>query len=294
MGTQQKLAPIICALAEIRFIPLEAIDADKSIVASIQDALRKIGFPHYLHSKSLQIQESMTPGADGVLDLRIMPIELERYDFYDIERQWLITLDKGRLSVMTTGYTRWEDFSPRYSAIIEAVMPALDASALYIQRTGYRSIDLICPLPGENVEDILSGKIIGGVLDDIDVAGVDRNKARSQCHIKGEIKVNDTNYDYIIMSEVMNTNDQPAPSVLPPELIGPPPATPTVSPKQQPRAEGTFARLSIDMIYNADLKPEAFYRYDKDVLIQQIHSLKSTASNFYHHLIDRKKHDSWT
>lgn len=288
MGDQLSKAPIILALADIRFLPIEALDANNLLISTIQDGLRKIGYPQYLPSKMLQLVDQVIAGEDTV-DIRFEPRTSSRYDFFDINRNWIITLSKNHLSVLTTEYIKWSDFRPKYEEILTCVMPLLES--VQIQRVGYRTIDKICPSDGENIEDYISNKIVGGALHDIGIPGLEKSSSRSKCDLTGLINNTDKTYKYIIGCEVLNEHDNPL--IIPHELVGPPPAMPHVSPKQVSRDEGTHARLSIDVIYNAENTEDLCFPFDSERLINQIQEQKECASLFFKKLVKPEKLKAW-
>jgi len=291
MGHPLKLAPIIYALADIRFLAIESIDASKETIGAIQDSLRKLGFPRFTASKTVHLLPDILPGSD-FLNVRFRQSELNRYDFCDVQQKWLISLDKHHLSVSTSEYTQWEEFHPKFEQIVECVMSVLDGQNVHIERVGYRAIDKICPAPKELVEDIIDHRIVGGALHDIGVDGVKLAAARSSCSVRGIVERDNNAYAYIVSCDILNDGDSPLP--LPIELMGPPQTIPTITPKQAVRSEGTFARLSIDIIYNASNSREAIFIYDKAKLSTLVHELKKIQSSFFKSLIAKNKLRDWT
>jgi len=286
VGTPLPKAPIIFALADLRFLPVEAINAGP-LAASVQDALRKIGFPHYVSSKSVQFKIP-TGGGAGI---RFHQEEVSRFDYFDLARSWVITLDKGHLTVATTAYIQWDEFRPRYEQIVDTVMDVLDAKSIVIQRVGYRTIDQICPEEGEKVEDVINPIVVGRGLEAVNTPGANTTSTRSQCFVAGDIEREDKIFSYIVGCEVINQKDHEPP--LPPELMGPPPTMPVISPKQQPANGANYSRLSIDIIYNRFEEEQLFFLYKKNDVLKMIENQKMVANQIFKKLIDPKSLELW-
>jgi len=124
------LSQVVC---ELRF-PI-VIDLIESLPLEFQKTVRPL-FPHYNRNWVLEFE----PGA---VDATREP----RYEFWSRDQTWKVSLKPTAISLEATGYTSFDEFKERLSAVIEAATSSLDL--LFFTRVGLRYINNF-PLPNES------------------------------------------------------------------------------------------------------------------------------------------------
>lgn len=143
-------APIFYALAQIRFNRIERM-AD--YVGSVQDALRRQGYPDFREDHQLHLQVTPGPTVD------VQRQEVQRWVFFDQERKSGFTLLKDALVFHTSRYTRFSDFKGAVLQGLEVLHRQVELA--YTDRVGLRYLDAVLPTEAYPLEQLLSPGLIG-------------------------------------------------------------------------------------------------------------------------------------
>ncbi len=147
MGQKMKNAPVYFALAQVRFNPLAVLE---TYVPTIQDSLRKAGYPDFKPSQLAQL----------ILGAPMpKPAVVTRYLFLDASQTSGFSLDQASFSYHTTNYDTFEPFLTAFFNGLRVVHGETVLS--YSERVGVRFLDAVSPLPGETVSQYLQPYVLG-------------------------------------------------------------------------------------------------------------------------------------
>jgi uncharacterized protein (TIGR04255 family) len=111
-------------------------------IPKIQDSLRRKGYPIDV---SAEVQEVLI--ASGQPQVRRRP----HWEFRKKDEHWSIIVGEQAVIVQTTAYSVFDDFLVELELAVETV--ASIVGDLVVERVGFRYIDLIRPLEGEDWRD---------------------------------------------------------------------------------------------------------------------------------------------
>ena len=152
MGTPLKNPPVYFTVAQVRFNALLKL-AD--YLPSIQDDMRRAGYPDFESRKSIALQLHVQDGQKTTP----IPVQFEQFVFGNVGKTHSFVLNPETLTLQSTRYGCFEDFSATFLkglALVHAVVK-LD----YTERTGLRYLDLIAPRPGDNLPQYLAPEVLG-------------------------------------------------------------------------------------------------------------------------------------
>ena len=155
MGRTMKHAPVYFVIVQARY---NAILALESYVSQIQEAFRQLGYPDF-QAGTIQIinmnQSVGGPGSQPPVSL----VQSPRYTFHDISRTTGFVLEQASLSLQTTSYGDFEQFSALFLnglSIVDKI-----AKLAFTERIGYRYLDAIIPDNGKELTHYVSGFVTG-------------------------------------------------------------------------------------------------------------------------------------
>jgi uncharacterized protein (TIGR04255 family) len=151
MGDPLKKPPVYFTLAQVRFNALLKL---AEYLPSIQDAMRKSGFPDFVARKSVVIQITMQDG-------QAMPIPATQENFFfgNADKTHCFVLNAEALALQSTDYGTFEDFSAmllRGLALVDQVVQ-LD----FTERVGLRYLDHVTPAGDDILANYLAPEVIG-------------------------------------------------------------------------------------------------------------------------------------
>lgn len=242
-GEKKKLAdsPLLVVLTEIRFAPILTIGA---LVPSIQDRLRKVGFPGFSAGKVHQIQFNLNGGEPAFE-------EKPRWAFTSADGDVVVTLTSEAISIQTTQYEDFERFLELVRPAVEVVATAAEPS--YAERIGLRYVDAVQNI-GNRSSDFFTETVLSFSPGDLGVQSL-----LSSQHI---FATTDVGHLQIRMSQVENA------PLLPPDLNSPELASIGSA------REGVHAILDID---SADEKRSEFSWDKVEGRLWAVHAYASTA-----------------
>lgn len=157
MGTKMKNAPVYFTIAQVRHNPILNLG---NYAPSIQDQMRKAGYPDHQPGKTLII--NLTSGAaDGESDMqRAIPQAVERHMFLNMEGTQGFIVEQGALSFQTTEYDTFQTFSEQFFVGLAIVHHCIGLS--YTERVGIRYLDAVVPASAaDDLRDYLAPGVLG-------------------------------------------------------------------------------------------------------------------------------------
>lgn len=128
-------SPLDLVVAQIRFPPVLSIETDERALAQFQDLLRDT-YPYL----SIGQQFGINIGPQGVEPQQ--QISSGRiYQFADVGREWIVSLNVDSIALEARRYTKYEDFSERILRLLAAIKDVYRIRAR--QRLGLRYINEI-------------------------------------------------------------------------------------------------------------------------------------------------------
>lgn len=151
-------APLIYTLSQVIFSHVLKM---KDYIPEIQERIRKEGFPKFKESSFPEFHFNPTPGAVPTI------IEKKKWDFFDKDNTVAISITENFLSLHTSQYTTFENFSSTLEIALnilkEVVKPDL------VERIGMRYIDLIRLKEKETFSEYLNAGLTGFSMDKVSV-----------------------------------------------------------------------------------------------------------------------------
>lgn len=152
MGKPLKNPPVYFTVAQVRFNTLLKL-AD--FLPSIQEGLRKAGFPAFKKHSSVAIQINFQEGGQQVPQ----PVPHQRYVFANVEQTHSFVLSTETLTFQSTNYGTFELFS---EALLRGLNIVNDVVALdFTERVGLRYLDHVWPRHGEDLASYLAPEVQG-------------------------------------------------------------------------------------------------------------------------------------
>lgn len=162
MSLKMKNAPVYFALVQVRFNPILSLD---TYVSSIQENLRKAGYPDF--KKSVSMSFNLAPAGLGDSPTNQAPQiqQVARFIFSNMENTQGFVLEQNALTFQTTEYTVFGDFLGQLLMGIDLINKVVGLS--YIERIGLRYLDAIAPREAEKIDLYLAPQFLGmyGQLD---------------------------------------------------------------------------------------------------------------------------------
>jgi uncharacterized protein (TIGR04255 family) len=154
MGTPLKTPPLYLTLAQVRFNPVLQL---KDFLPSIQENFRQAGFPDFIPQRFVQIQLIVQQQGQPAVPA---PIQQEYFQFGNLEKTHSFILDGQSLTLRTTDYGHFEEFSDRFLRGLSIVDEGVKKLA-YTERVGLRYLDRVMPRAKETLDQYLVEKAIG-------------------------------------------------------------------------------------------------------------------------------------
>lgn len=155
MGAPLKDPPVFLTLAQVKFNPvLNLIE----YLPVIQDNFRNVGYPDFESHKGFAIR--LQASQEGSQELNTPePVQMNRFQFGNAEKTHLFILDSTGLTLQSTKYGNFENFSECFLKGLSIVHEAVNLT--YIERIGLRYLDRIMPIQGKDLNDYLIEAVKG-------------------------------------------------------------------------------------------------------------------------------------
>jgi uncharacterized protein (TIGR04255 family) len=154
MGTPLKNPPVYFTLVDARFNTLLKLG---DYIPSIQESMRKAGFPDFASRRTFAIQ---TAPQDGLSQISTpTPILIEQFVFGTADKMHRFVLAAGALTLASTRYGRFETFSENFLNGLARIHGIVNLD--YTERVGLRYLDQIAPKQGDALEQYLVPEVLG-------------------------------------------------------------------------------------------------------------------------------------
>jgi len=151
MGKPLKKPPVYFTLAQVRFNTILKI---RDFLPSVQEGMRKAGFPVFSTRQTFVFQLAPPDGPEGA-----QSTPQEQYFFTNTAKTHSFLLDVASLTLQSTQYGTFEDFSNRF---LEGLTLVNEAIALdYSERVGVRYLDHVAPRKDDTLEQYLGPEVQG-------------------------------------------------------------------------------------------------------------------------------------
>lgn len=151
MGAPLKNPPVYFTVAQVRFNPLlKLID----FLPSIQEGLRKIGFPAFSSHNTVALQFAVQDGQTVP-----QPVPHEQYLFANVEQTHCFVLSANSLTFQSTDYGTYQRFSEAFLEGLALVHKEVELA--FTDRVGLRYLDHVSPKEGDRLPLYLAPGVQG-------------------------------------------------------------------------------------------------------------------------------------
>jgi uncharacterized protein (TIGR04255 family) len=158
MGRKMKAAPVYFTLGQVHHNPLLNL---VEYVPSIQERMRKAGYPDFKRVKQMQVDLSANlAGRETEEGTQSTVLKVERFLFSDIELVKGFVLHNNSLSFQTTAYETFEDFLQQLKLGLE-ILGDVVGGLSFMERVGLRYLDAIVPATGETLSQYVVNELQG-------------------------------------------------------------------------------------------------------------------------------------
>lgn len=151
MGVPLKKPPVYFTVAQVRFNPLLKLP---DFLPSIQEGLRKFGFPAFTVHKTIALQFAVQDGRTVP-----QPVPHEQYLFANVEQTHCFVLSADSLTFQSTDYGTYESFSDVFLDGLALVHK--EVSLAFTDRVGLRYLDHVFPEAGDSLSLYLAPEVQG-------------------------------------------------------------------------------------------------------------------------------------
>jgi uncharacterized protein (TIGR04255 family) len=151
MGPPLKKPPVYFTVAQVRFNPLLKLP---DFLPSIQEGLRKFGFPAFTVHTTVALQLAVKDGQTVP-----QPVPHKQYLFANVEQTHCFVLSSDSLTFQSTNYGTYESFS---NVFLEGLAFVHKEVALdFTDRVGLRYLDHVFPKAGDILPRYLAPEVQG-------------------------------------------------------------------------------------------------------------------------------------
>ena len=152
MGKPLKNAPVYLTVAQVRFNPILTLP---DFVPDIQESFRRDGFPDYKQLTVHGIKITVQSGEAAIP----VPHDRPRYYFGNADNTHQFLVESSSLTLMSTDYGRFEDFSRTFREGLERIHAIVKLD--YTERVGARYLDRVQPQENESLDQYLRIQALG-------------------------------------------------------------------------------------------------------------------------------------
>lgn len=151
MGKALKNPPVYFTIAQVRFNTLLKLS---EYLPSIQDRMRRAGYPAFTSHSSIALQFTMQDGRTVP-----QPVPQEQYLFANIEQTHSFVLGAEALAFQSTHYGTYEAFSKSFLEGLSIVHELVSLD--FTERVGLRYLDHVFPKAGDELSRYLAPEVQG-------------------------------------------------------------------------------------------------------------------------------------
>jgi uncharacterized protein (TIGR04255 family) len=161
MGTPLRSPPVYLTVVQARFNAMLKLG---DYLPSIQEAMRKAGFPDFMSRRTVAIQFAAQEGQTTPPNV----IDLEQFLFGNADKTHVFVLIPDALTFQSTSYGRFEDFSAQFLKGLALVHDVVQLD--FTDRVGLRYLDHVAPRLNDSLDQYLVpearglGSRLGGKL----------------------------------------------------------------------------------------------------------------------------------
>lgn len=145
MGKPLKNPPVYFTVVQARFNALLKLE---EYVPSVQEAMRKAGYSDFTTHKTVAVQIA---AQDGQVTPSTVPVE--QFLFGNAGKTHSFVLDRNALTLQSTRYGTFEDFSALFLRGLALVHEVVQLD--FTERVGLRYLDHVAPLPNDSLDEYL-------------------------------------------------------------------------------------------------------------------------------------------
>lgn len=151
MGAPLRNPPVYFTVAQVRFNALLKL---AEYLPSIQEAMRRAGYPDFVTHKSIGLQIAMQDGQAVPT-----PVQQERFLFGTTDKAHSFVIGPEFLTLQSTNYGTFEDFSGMF---LEGLARVHDVVQLdFTDRVGLRYLDHVAPKAHDSLGQYLASEVLG-------------------------------------------------------------------------------------------------------------------------------------
>lgn len=151
MSPPLKNPPVFFTVAQVRFNPLLKLS---DFLPSIQEAMRKFGFPAFTVHSTIALQFAVQDGQTVP-----QPVPHEQYLFANVEQTHCFVLSSDSLTFQSTDYGTYESFSEVFLEGLALVHK--EVALAFTDRIGLRYLDHVFPKAGDSLSPYLASEVQG-------------------------------------------------------------------------------------------------------------------------------------
>jgi len=151
MGTPLKSPPVYFTLVQVRFNSILKL---AEYLPSVQDEMRKSGFPDFVTRKEMVLQLTQQDGQTIPT-----PMTTERFFFGTADKKHSFALGTDFLSLQSTEYGTYEEFSAMFLRGLALVHQIVQLD--FTERVGLRYLDHVAPKDHDDLDKYLATEVRG-------------------------------------------------------------------------------------------------------------------------------------
>lgn len=151
MGQPLKNPPVYFTVAQVHFNALLKLS---DYLPSIQEALRKAGYPAFSSRKTIALQITIQDGQPVP-----QPVPHEQHLFASVEPTHCFVLSSETLTFQSTNYGTFESFFGEFLRGLALVHEVVSLD--FTERVGLRYLDQVVPKEGETLAQYLAPEVLG-------------------------------------------------------------------------------------------------------------------------------------
>jgi uncharacterized protein (TIGR04255 family) len=146
MGTPLRSPPVYLTVVQARFNAMLKLG---DYLPSIQEAMRKAGFPDFTSRRTVAVQFAAQEGQTTPPNV----VDLEQFLFGSADKTHIFVLIPDALTFQSTRYGRFEDFSAQFLKGLALVHDVVQLD--FTDRVGLRYLDHVAARPNDSLDQYL-------------------------------------------------------------------------------------------------------------------------------------------
>lgn len=156
MGKPLKQPPVFFTICQVKFNQVLSLP---KFVPDIQELFRKAKYPAFAPHRSFMFNVVIGEGQASELPPQPVPTSIESFHFGNVERTKSFVLDSEGLTLLSTNYGCYEDFSGEFIHGLGVIHDILELS--FFERVGLRYINRVMPEAGDSIDMYVDPRVQG-------------------------------------------------------------------------------------------------------------------------------------